>query len=520
MSMRIPLALSLLCFVATPAAAQGLGTVDFPTSASPAAQTPFIRGLLLLHSFEYEDAAKAFREAEAADSGFALAYWGEAMSYTHPLWNEQDSAAARAALLRLGATPAERMAKAPTAREKGYLETAEALYFSGAGKAKRDTLAARAFERLMTANPDDQDAKAFYALWLMGLSQGVRNTPTYMRAGALAEEVYLKNPRHPGALHYIIHAFDDPVHAPLGLRAAREYSAIVPDADHAQHMTTHIFLALGMWPETVRQNAIASGADSTLWRPGHYTAWMNYALLQEGKYADARRQLEVMRANMLKAPTPSRRSAMLFMRAHYLVTTAAWNDPIADWVVDTAKTGSNARVIAAYSAGLVQLGRGNLPLAEAAAAEAERLDGTALAEYIRGQSAALPKILATQLRARILWARKKPEAAIALLQHSGSLEDTLPAEFGPPDVVKPTHELLGEYLLAVKRPAEAQREFQHALELAPGRSASLLGLARASQAIGDGDEVARALDRLETNWHDADTTLAELTEVRRMRTPR
>lgn len=143
MSMRIPLALSLLCFVATPAAAQGLGTVDFPTSASPAAQTPFIRGLLLLHSFEYEDAAKAFREAEAADSGFALAYWGEAMSYTHPLWNEQDSAAARAALLRLGATPAERLAKAPTAREKGYLETAEALYFSGAGKAKRDTLAAR-----------------------------------------------------------------------------------------------------------------------------------------------------------------------------------------------------------------------------------------------------------------------------------------------------------------------------------------------------------------------------------------
>jgi tetratricopeptide (TPR) repeat protein len=518
--MRLPLALTLLCLSAAPAAAQGLGAVEFPTSGAPTAQVPFIRGLLLLHSFEYEDAARAFREAEAADPGFALAYWGEAMTYTHPLWNEQDSTAARAALLRLGATAAERMAKAPTARERGYLETTEALYFSGASKPKRDTLTARAFERLMTANPDDQDAKAFYALWLMGLSQGVRNIPAYMRAGALAEDVYLRNPRHPGALHYIIHAFDDPVHAPLGLRAAREYSVIVPDADHAQHMTTHIFLALGMWPETVRQNAIASGADSTLWRPGHYTAWMNYALLQEGRYADARRQLDVMRANMDKAPTPSRRSALLFMRAHYLATTGAWSDPIADWVVDTGRTGSNARAIAAYTTGLVQLGRGRMALAEAAAEAARRLDGTALAEYIRGQSAALPKILATQLRARILWARNQHSAAIALLQDAGTLEDTLPAEFGPPDVVKPTHELLGEYLLSAKRPADAQREFQHALQLAPGRSAALYGLARASLAIGDSTEAARALAQLGTNWHDADATIPEVAELRRMQASR
>jgi tetratricopeptide (TPR) repeat protein len=338
-----------------------------------------------------------------------------------------------------------------------------------------------------------------------------------MRAGAIAEEVYLRNPRHPGALHYIIHAFDDPIHAPLGLRAAREYSVIVPDADHAQHMTTHIFLALGMWKETVRQNAIAAGADSTAWRPGHYTAWLNYALLQEGKYADARRQLDLMRGNMEKAPTPNRRTALLFMRAHYLVNTQAWNDSIADWTIDTIGTGSNAKAIAAFTAGAVQVARGRLTLAEGAATKLERLGAAAQSEYRFGQSAALPKILATQLRARILWAGKKPEAAIALLQNSGGLEDTLPAEFGPPDVVKPTHELLGEYLLAVKRPAEAQREFLHALDLAPGRSAALYGLARASQAIGDSDETARALDQLETNWHDADAALPEVAELRRMR---
>ncbi len=516
--MRRLLVVALLALCAERSAAQSLGVIDFPTSAAPAAQAPFIRGMLYLHSFEYEDAATAFKEAQAADPSFALAYWGEAMSYTHPLWDQQDSAAARAVLLRLGATPAERLAKAPTAREKGYLETTEALYFAEASKPKRDTLTARAFERLAAAYPDDQEARAFYALWLMGESQGVRNIATYMRAGAIAEEIYLKNPKHPGALHYIIHAFDDPIHAPLGLRAAREYSVIVPDADHAQHMTTHIFLALGMWPETVRQNAIASGKDSTAWKPGHYTAWMNYALLQQGKYADARRQLQVMRANLAKAPTPGRRSAMLFMRAHFLVNTLAWSDSVADWALDTAGTGSNAKAIEAYTSGAVQVARGKLALAENAVTRIERLASAAKEEYRFGQSAALPRILATQLRARILWARQKREAAIALLRNSGSMEDTLPAEFGPPDIVKPTHELLGEYLLAVQRPAEAQREFQHALELAPGRFAALYGLAHASLAIGDSGEADRALSQLEVNWHDADAQLPEVAELRRLRT--
>jgi tetratricopeptide (TPR) repeat protein len=515
--MRPLLAVALLCLSAAPATAQGLGTVDFPTSATPAAQAPFIRGLLLLHSFEYDDAAKAFREAEAADSTFALAYWGEAMTHTHPLWNEQDTAAARAALRRLGETPAQRLDRAGTDRERRYLETTEALYFAEASKPKRDTLTARAFERLMAAYPDDQDAKAFYALWLMGLSQGVRNVATYMRAGAIAEDIYLKNPRHPGALHYLIHAFDDPIHAPLGLRAAREYSVIVPDADHAQHMTTHIFLALGMWDETVRQNAIAAGPDSTAWRPGHYTSWMNYALLQQGKYADARRQLDVMRANLEKAPTPGRRSAMLFMRAHFLLNTLAWSDPIADWAIDTTGTGSNARAIEAYTAGAVQVARGELTVAEGTAARIDRLTAPAKAEYRFGQSAALPRILATQLRARIFWAREKREAAIALLRNSGTMEDTLPAEFGPPDIAKPTHELLGEYLLAANRPAEAQREFERALELAPGRAPALFGLLHAARAAGDTAQAEFARDILERNWRGADAGLPQVAELSRLR---
>ena len=159
----------LLAVCASPVAAQQLGTITFPTSAPAAAQTPFIRGVLFLHSFEYESAAQAFREAQGAAPGFAMAYWGEAMTYTHPVWNEQDVARARAVLGRLGATPAVRRAKAPTDREKMYLDAVEALYGEGS-KPRRDTLYANAIERLATAFPQDDEAQSFHALALLGLN--------------------------------------------------------------------------------------------------------------------------------------------------------------------------------------------------------------------------------------------------------------------------------------------------------------------------------------------------------------
>jgi len=161
----------LLALLGTPLAAQTLGTISFPNSGKPEAQSPFIRGMLLLHSFEYDDAAQAFREAEAVDSDFVMARWGEAMTYTHPLWNEQNLPAAKLALEKLGGSRAERLAEARTERERLYLGATEALYFTDAPKPKRDTLFAGALEAVIRAYPGDDEAKAFYALWLMGLSQ-------------------------------------------------------------------------------------------------------------------------------------------------------------------------------------------------------------------------------------------------------------------------------------------------------------------------------------------------------------
>jgi hypothetical protein len=251
---------ALLCALSTPLAvaqAPRLGTITFPNSGAPAAQEPFIRGVLYLHSFEFGPAAAAFREAQQADPGFALAYWGEAMSYNHALWGEWDDDAAHAVLERLGPTAEARRATAPTHREQMYLDAVEALW-AGGPKPQRDTAYAHTMEQLVRAHPDDDEARAFWSLAILGLSGTTRVVPSYMRGAAIAQEVFERNPDHPGAAHYLIHSFDDPTHAPLGLPAARAYSRIAPDAAHAQHMTTHIFLALGMWDDVVSQNEIAA----------------------------------------------------------------------------------------------------------------------------------------------------------------------------------------------------------------------------------------------------------------------
>src|SRR5437899_1082164 len=350
---------ALACFLAgasLSAQTPGLGTITFPSSGAPAAQAPFIRGVLLLHSFEYQDAAQAFREAQRIDPGFALAYWGEALTYTHPLWDEQDRNAARAALQRLGPTRAARRVKAPTPREKEYLDAVETLYGDGS-KAERDSAYSLAMERVMARYPADREAKVFYALSLLGLNQGVRDTTTYLRAAAIVEQVFRENPNHPGAAHLLIHCYDDPVHAPLGLAAARAYAKIAPDAAHAHHMTTHIFVALGMWDEVVSQNELASGRDPATWAPDHYTQWLGYGYLEQGRYREARRHLERMRENVDRGRRG--RAVLAQMRAEYVVNTEQWHSPSLQWNIDLTGVRARDAAVDAFVAGLAALKGGD-----------------------------------------------------------------------------------------------------------------------------------------------------------------
>ncbi len=459
---------------ATADAATRLGTVTFPNSGGAPAQPDFVKGVLYLHSFEYEAAAAAFRDAQRKDPAFVMAYWGEAMTRTHPIWNEQDLAAAQAVLARLGPTREARAAKAPTPRERAWLDAVEVLYGTGS-KEHRDTLYAAAMTDLVARYPDDE-AHTFHSLAVMGLNQGVRDVAAYMVAGAEALEVFTRQPDHPGAAHYVIHAFDDPTHAPLGLTAARAYSAIAPGAAHAQHMTTHIFLALGMWPEVIAQNTVASGPDRAKWQAGHYTYWLHYALLQAGRAGEAGALLAELRSQLGDNASASRRMHLALARAQQVISTERWDDPSLGWVINLAGTGPTGRAVDAFARGYAAVRSGDLGRASAVLVEAKGIgSGPGLA--------AVPALLAEELEAALARAAGKPTEAERILREVAEASTALPSEFGPPDFVKPPYELLGEWLLEDNRPREAKTVFARSLVLMPGRLSSVRGLARAETRV-------------------------------------
>ncbi len=481
------------------AAQDDLGTIDFPTSGTAEAQENFIRGVLFLHSFEYESAARAFRRAQNADPDFAMAYWGEAMTHNHPIWMEQDRDAARAVLARLAPTADERRAKAPTGREKSYLDVIEILYGQG-DKASRDTAYSQAMARFTSKYPDDHNAAAFYALSILGTSHGGRDFATYMRAAAVVEEVFDENPHHPGAVHYLIHSYDDPIHAPLGLRAATIYSKIAPAAAHAQHMTSHIFLALGMWDDVVAANEVASAQIDG--RLGHYTSWLEYGYLQQGRYDEVLERVREAQRQATKSGTARLRRYFANLWAVYMMDTRRWNGVVARMPVDTTGVGSAAARVA-FVRGVVALESGDRSGVQ-----------NALRHLLGYAPESTGGILHKELEALTALSDGRTGDALASVAEATARQDALPLEFGPPVVLKPSHELFGDILLELNRLAEAQREFERSLALTPKRALALLGLARSAANAGDAETSQRAYAELRAVWHRADADLRELEEVR------
>jgi tetratricopeptide (TPR) repeat protein len=392
----------------------------------------------------------------------------------------------------------------------------EALYGAGP-KPRRDTLFANAMERVTVAFPKDDEAKVFFALALLGLNQADRETVAYMRAGAIAEDVLRRNPQHPGAAHFIIHAFDDPTHAPLGLWAARAYSKIAPQAPHAQHMTTHIFLAMGMWDDVVSQNVIAAGPDRDHWQAGHYTVWLEYGYLQQGRYATAREHANLLRTHAGSNLPPGTRPSLVNVRAAYLFTTERWSDPVSEWSLGPYAS-PMIQSIEAFTTGYAMLKRGDRARAETHPAAIDAADKNGA-----GGPQSDPRvvhIIALEMRAALAAASGRSDTAIAIIREAARLEDALPVEFGPPLIPKPAHELAGEILLAAGHSAEAQREFARAEEAAPGRSRALIGLARAASRAGDASVAAQAARKLLDNWHGADADVPEREEMQRIASAR
>jgi tetratricopeptide (TPR) repeat protein len=478
-------------------AASQYGHVEFANSGAPAAQADFLSGLALLHDFEYSSAAAAFRRAESADPNFALAYWGEAMTFNHPVWMQQDLPAARAALQKLASSADTRRLKAPTEREKRYLDAVEILYGEGT-KVDRDFRYETAMQKLYESYPDDVDAAAFYALSILGTTHAGRDTATYMRAAAVLEEAWIGHRDHPGVLHYLIHSYDDPVHAPLGLRAARLYSKIAPDAGHAQHMTSHIFLALGMWSATVDAN-IAALADVNRERAaagklpvgcGHYSSWLGYAYLQLGNVESAKKTLIACRAEMQAAlpmehpahsmdPDDSVTGSFANMRLRYLLETSDWTGEIASWPMPT-NAGPGAQLDFAFARALGEIAQGHSAAARRVIVELKALSRSVVdLETKRNDSdptnRVRPEILLYEAEGLTAEQENHLVAAEELLRRAVALEATLPTAFGPPTIDQPTHELLGAFLLRHGQRTEARAEFDKALATAPGRRLAVIG---------------------------------------------
>ena len=470
-----------------------LGETTFPNSGAAAAQPDFMRGLLLLHSFEFDSARESFHAALEKDPSFVMAYWGEALSYNMPIWGEQDLQAARAVLQRLAPTREARLAKAPTERERGYLDSVEALYGDG-DKATRDANYNRALSDLSRKFPDDLDARSFYALSWLGLTGSTRNTANYMRAAAEAEAVYEVNPRHPGALHYLVHAYDDPVHAPLGLRAARRYGKVAPAASHAQHMPSHIFFALGMWDDAVAAN-VASLATARSQGQGGYHAleWLAYAYLQQGKRDDAAKLLKIVEDDVARKPTQASRSALAYDRAMWLAETGGATGADGWTGVDEAGIASIfsfsahdfARGIVAARAGDIASAKANLQrLRERTDRAREHVVGVVASRYdtVSPEEIKQGGILATALDGAILFAQGEKDTGLARVREAIATSDSMAFEYGPPFSAKPLDELLGDLLLLAGKPVEAAAAYEKTLAVHPNRRLSVEGLAAARGA--------------------------------------
>jgi tetratricopeptide (TPR) repeat protein len=534
-----------------------LGNVRFETSGSEKAQASFLRGLAALHSFWYEEALEAFRESTKIDPDFMMGYWGEAMAYNHPLWSEQDASAARLVIAKFRET------SKLTQRERDYLNAVKLLYADGGDtdKRARDAAYSAAMEKVYRAYTDDLDAAAFYALSLLGLVRmDEKSYRLQAQAGAIALDVYRKNPNHPGAAHYIIHAFDDPEHAILALPAARRYADIAPEAHHARHMPAHIFLQLGMWPEAAASNESAWQA-SDAWvkrrnlsitkRDYHSLHWLLYVYLQQGRYRKAEELLTLMKQTMSESTYDDKLRPGYYennyanMAAAFVVETERWElatrlfpassmeGPVAESAAMSGHGGHSAPQSSTSSSSTAVSGDGpmtvrasnrsqTLPLfvrglagAVSGSAEAEKsLIALKAVPGSGGPSAAMLGIRELEIAALMAAMQQDYDKAITSMKEATSLEEAMGPPSGPPGLIKPSHELYGEIWLRAGRPREAAEEFGIALLRQPNRARSLLGLARAAAKSGDPAGSASAYKKLLDQWQQADESLPELREAR------
>jgi tetratricopeptide (TPR) repeat protein len=506
-----------------------LGTIIFPNSGARAAQEPFLRGIALLHSYEYSDARAAFQEAEKADPAFALAYWCEAFTHSQFDWGVEDLPNAQAALARLAPTRDQRLAKAGNARERAFGAAVEAFLDGSGSLIERARGFAAAMRTWSDQAPADVEATAFAArgaLYVLRYAPAAERVQSAEQAIALAERVVAANPKHPGGIHYLIHATDSPRFAAKGLAAARIYDTLAPDADHALHMPSHIYLQLGMWPDVSASNERAWAASRAWVARGHHRltelgwhslVWLEYGYLQEGRYREARALVDTAR-QILAGASPD--MLVGYPDARYAVEMLAFQYGAegGDWTLFSG-TPADAAALAALGVGAPSLRERQQASAAAyhlvaAALGRHDVDGAGKGlEAMRSAAASVPAGDPRRAPADLLWgpldalvagAHGDPAAAVdQLTRLSAAARDASLMPVGP-SLTQPLTELLAASLFDAGRFAEAAATYERALVERPNRSAALLGLARAKTAAGDPAGTSAAYARLAANWKRAD----------------
>jgi len=482
------------------------------------------QGITALHLFEYEDANAAFRRAQQGNSRSPLGFWGEAMTYWQTLWRREDVAAGRAALARLGPTPAARAAAAGNGRDRALIQAADVLFGEGDPDARHRGYA-DAMAAAYRAYPDDPDVASLYALALLGTmsrgligydaheghTQGLAGSEVQEQAAVILRRVLSAHPDHVGALHYLIHDYDDPAHARLALDAARALAKLSPPSSHARHMPSHIFVQLGMWSDAERSDRAAYD-ESKAWverrrfpptlRSFHALSWLEYDLLQRGRYAAAWDAVREMEPIITPESPTTLLSDLASMRARFVIETRRWP------MLARADQFANAN-------DLFAIGMSAARTQDVVRAERVRQALAARAQSPQeGDMRPAIAIMERELAGLIAHAEGRTPDAIQMLQAAADAELKLPPPLGLPQPIKPAPELLGEILLEAKRPREALDAFGQTLQRSANRSLSLLGAARAAAASGDADTAHRRYRELLANYDNADGDVAEVAEAR------
>jgi len=506
-----------------------LGSVKFPVSCAPALQPDFNRAVAMLHSFWYEKSAEAFAEIARKDPQCAMAYWGQAMSLYHPLWEKPGPDA-----LMQGRHLIEKAHSigARTEREREYIAALGKFYadHTTVDHLTRTLAYESAMELLHSRYPDDREARVFYSLSLLASAGALPADKTYRRekrAAAILNEVLAKEPQHPGVAHYLIHAYDSPPLASLALDAARSYSKIAPAAPHALHMPSHIFTRLGLWPDSIASNIDSESAAKKFAADMHMNAvwdeqlhamdYLMYAYLQSARDEKAKGVLEELR-QIKKTSQENFKVAYAFaaIPSRYAIERRQWAEAAALIVQPAEFPWSKfpwAEAIIHSARGIGAARSGDIGKARESLRKLDSLE-SALIQARDTYWAGQVKIQKLEVAAWIANAEKKSDEAISSMRSAADLEDSSEKHPVTPGPIVPAREMLGDLLLEIGQPASALPELEAALRSAPNRFSGLLGAARAAKLTGDAAKALGYYSKLTGICSESHSERAELDEAR------